>query len=67
VRGQLLSKQKPTEAKFIAVKIKEETKVAPQADFLVIENGNGIKINLPLGISEAKIFHLLKIIGWHHA
>lgn len=63
MRAQVLSKRNKTENKFIAVKVKEETPA--QNNLLIIENNKGIKLQVSIDINEAKLAHILRVIGWH--
>lgn len=67
MRGQILAKRNRTENKFITVKVKEELSTHSQNNLLLIENNNGIKIQVSLDTSEIKLLQILKVIGWHHA
>lgn len=65
MRGKLLAeKKKQSGANFVAVKIKPEVKPTTAPKSMTIENHKGIKIHLPMNISETQLKHLLQLLGW---
>ena len=65
MRGKLLAeKKKQSGADFVAVKIKPDAKPMTAPKIMTIENHKGIKIHLPIHISEVQLKQLLQLLGW---
>lgn len=69
IRGKLSATEKKHAINnhFIPVTVKKSSHLKACSEQLIIENIDGLKLYIPMSLSEEKLVLLLNIIGWHNA
>jgi len=66
VRSKLKQKNKNIN-QFMPVTIQPASLFPESNHALMVENGKGLKLHIPLSMAENQLIHLLAVIGWKHA
>lgn len=61
-RSMMQIKEKSNKSKFVPVRIKQDALPMHSFEKMILENNRGIKIHLPVMVSEERLLMLLKIL-----